>query len=251
MFAGWSAEAQTPEQTQIELMAHGGSTIEIQKTERGLDGGRGQPVRRRITLATEIEIVGPVAGHERLKTNADPTGTKVLGTLNNCAGGKTPWGTVLMAEENFHQYFGGELPADSPEAANYKRYGVTGEAEYPWHRSVDRFDLAKEPNEPNRFGWIVEYDPYDPAAMPKKHTGIGRFKHEGATCLINKDGRLVRVHRRRRALRLSLQIRLEAGPTTRPPAPPTARCWTTARSMSPSSTRTSSPGCRWSMARVR
>ena len=191
MFAGWSAEAQTPEQTQIELMAHGGSTIEIQKTNGAWAVVANSRYGRRITLATEIEIVGPVAGHERLRTSGDATGTKVLGTLNNCAGGKTPWGTVLMAEENFHQYFGGELPADSPEAADYKRYGVTGEAEYPWHRSVDRFDLAKEPNEPNRFGWIVEYDPYDPGAMPKKHTGIGRFKHEGATCLINKDGRLV------------------------------------------------------------
>jgi uncharacterized protein len=191
MFAGWSAEAQTPEQTQIELMAHGGSTIEIQKTNAAWAVVANGQYGRRLTLATEIEIVGPVAGHERLKTSADPAGTKVLGTLNNCAGGKTPWGTVLMAEENFHQYFGGKLPAESPEAANYQRYGVTGEAEYPWHRSVDRFDLAKEPNEPNRFGWVVEYDPYDPAAMPKKHTGIGRFKHEGATCLINRDGRLV------------------------------------------------------------
>jgi secreted PhoX family phosphatase len=191
MFAGWSAEAQTPEQTQIELMAHGGSTIEIQKTNGAWAVVANSRYGRRITLATEIEIVGPVAGHERLRTSGDATGTKVLGTLNNCAGGKTPWGTVLMAEENFHQYFGGKLPADSPEAANYQRYGVTGEAEYPWHRTVDRFDLAKEPNEPNRFGWVVEYDPYDPAVMPKKHTGIGRFKHEGATCLINKDGRLV------------------------------------------------------------
>ena len=110
MFAGWSAEAQTAEQTQIELMAHGGTTIEIQKQGDAWTVVPGSQYARRITLATEIEIVGPAAGHERLKTNADPTGTKVLGTLNNCAGGKTPWGTVLMAEENFHQYFGGELP---------------------------------------------------------------------------------------------------------------------------------------------
>ena len=191
MFAGWSEETQTAEQTQIELMAHGGTTIEIQKANGAWAVVAGSQYGRRITLATEIEIVGPAAGHDRLKTNADPTGTRVLGTLNNCAGGKTPWGTVLMAEENFHQYFGGALPDSSPEAANYKRYGVTGEAEYPWHRTVERFDLAKEPKEPNRFGWIVEYDPYDPAVMPKKHTALGRFKHEGATSLINKDGRLV------------------------------------------------------------
>ncbi len=191
MFAGWSAKAQTAEQTGIELMAHGGTTIEIQRQDGVWAVVPGSPYARRITLATEIEIVGPAAGHDRLKTNADPTGTKVLGTLNNCAGGKTPWGTVLMSEENFHQYFGGKLPASSPEAASYQRYGVKGEAEYPWHRSVDRFDLAKEPNEPNRFGWIVEYDPYDPSVMPRKHTALGRFKHEGATSLINRDGRVV------------------------------------------------------------
>jgi hypothetical protein len=191
MFAGWSAEAQTPEQTQIELMAHGGTTIEIQKRDGIWSVVPDSQYARRITLATEMEIVGPAAGHDRLKTSADPTGTKVLGTLNNCAGGKTPWGTVLMAEENFHQYFGGALPSASPEAASYKRYGVKAEAEYPWHQSVERFDLAKEPNEPNRFGWIVEYDPYDPDSRPKKHTAVGRFKHEGATNLINKDGRLV------------------------------------------------------------
>ncbi len=62
-----------------------------------------------------------------------------------------------MAEENFHGYFSGELPADHKEAANYKRYGVP-EGAYEWANFYDRFDVAKEPNEPNRFGWIVEVD---------------------------------------------------------------------------------------------
>jgi secreted PhoX family phosphatase len=136
-------------------------------------------------------VTGPAAGSDRLKTSADATGTKVIGTLNNCAGGKTPWGTALIAEENFHQYFAGD-PAGSAEATNYSRVGIKGEPEYPWWgKHAARFDVTKEPNEPNRFGWMVEFDPYDPNSIPKKRTALGRFKHEGANATINSDGRVV------------------------------------------------------------
>jgi secreted PhoX family phosphatase len=193
MFPGIGPEdldKQTPEMLNVELAAHGHSVVEIRR-----EGGRWQvvedsPYNRRITaLATEFLVTGPAAGHERLKTKADPTGTKVIGTLNNCAGGETPWGTVLIAEENFHQYFRG---ADAgTEAANYKRMGITPRPAYDWARIHDRFDVAKEPNEPNRFGWMVEFDPYDPNSVPKKRTALGRFKHEAATTIVNGDGRLV------------------------------------------------------------
>ncbi len=174
----------------IEMAAHGGSIVEIRK-----DAGKWQVVRdgklnRRITSTTEMQLTGPAAGHDRLKTNADATGTKVFGTFNNCAGGVTPWGTYIMAEENFHGYFGGELPADHPEAANYKRLGVP-EGTYEWLKFYDRFDVAKEPNEPNRFGWIVEVDVQDPNSVPKKRTALGRFKHEGAESIVAADGRVV------------------------------------------------------------
>ena len=114
----------------------------------------------------------------------------MLGTVNNCAGGVTPWGTYVMAEENIHGYFSGELPAGHKEAANYKRMGVP-EGAYAWAAYYDRFDLAKEPNEANRFGWIVEVDVNDPNSIPKKRTALGRFKHEGAELIVATDGRVV------------------------------------------------------------
>ncbi len=174
----------------IEMAAHGGTVVEIRK-----EGGKWQVVRdgrlnRRITAKTPMEVTGPAAGHDRLKTSADPTGTQVLGTINNCAGGVTPWGTYVMAEENFHGYFQGELPAGHREAANYERYGVP-EGSYQWGNFEPRFDLSKEPNEPNRFGWIVEVDVNDPASKPKKRTALGRFKHEGAESIVARDGRVV------------------------------------------------------------
>jgi secreted PhoX family phosphatase len=184
-----SLAVQTPEQTRVEMMAHNGSVIEVRKENGVWSVVPDSQYARRITLDTEMRVAGPAGGHARLKTNADPTGTKVFGTINNCAGGKTPWGTVLMAEENFHGYFGGELVADSPETENHKRYGVPATS-YAWWRSQDRFDIGKEPNEPNRYGWMVEYDPYDASSLPVKRTALGRFKHEGATSFVNKDGRV-------------------------------------------------------------
>ena len=180
----------TKAQVDIEMAAHGGTIVEIKKVD-----GKFQPVldgklNRRITVETEMQLSGPVAGHDRVKTNADATGRQVFGTVNNCAGGVTPWGTYVMAEENFHGYFGGELPAGHAEAANYKRLGVP-EGAYEWSDHYDRFDLSKEPNEANRFGWIVEVDVNDPASMPKKRTAMGRFKHEGAESIVAKDGRVV------------------------------------------------------------
>ncbi len=180
----------TAELVAIEMAAHGGTVIEIAKTDGKWAAVLDSKYNRRIHLGTEMEVTGPVAGHARLQTAADASGKKVLGTVNNCAGGVTAWGTWLMAEENFNGYFGGELAADSKEANNYKRYGVaTGD--YAWSKFHDRFDVSKEPNEPNRFGWVVEVDPMDPTSVPKKRTALGRMKHEGAESVVNKDGRVV------------------------------------------------------------
>ncbi len=183
----------------IEIAAHGGAVVEIEKVDGKWRTVPGSTYNRRLTGTTEMEITGPAAGGDRLRTSADPTGRKVLGMLNNCAGGVTPWGTWITAEENFHGYFWtDELDADGkvkagvggPEAANFKRYGVPGRW-YEWGKHHARFNVDKEQNEANRFGWIVEIDPLDPSSTPKKRTALGRFKHEGCENIVNRDGRLV------------------------------------------------------------
>ena len=180
----------TKPQAEVELAAHGMSFVEIRKADGRWGVVADSRWNRRLTMNTPMRISGPAAGHARMKTNAEPTGTLVLGTLNNCAGGTTPWGTVLTGEENTNLYFGG-TPEKLPLAAMYARYGITSNPIMAWPRHIDRFDVDKEPNEPHRFGWVVEIDPYDPAAMPVKRTAIGRFKHEGCTHALAKDGRVV------------------------------------------------------------
>jgi len=145
------------------------------------------PWARRITANTRTELAGPAAGHPLLQTAADPKGRTVLGTVNNCASGITPWGTYLTAEENFMDYFSG---SDTP-SAHEKRWGLKAKSPYRWNEFDARFDATKTPNEPNRFGWIVEIDPFNPSSTPQKRTALGRAAHEGATTAVTRDGRAV------------------------------------------------------------
>lgn len=171
--------------------AHGVSVFEIKKTSGGWEVDRSGKLNRRITANTPMQLTGPAAGHDLLKTAADSTGKEVLGTFNNCANGETPWGTYLTCEENFHNYFGTadesyEVPAEQ------KRYGIKpADKRYQWSKFDERFDLAKNPNEPNRHGWVVEIDPMNPEAKPLKRTALGRFKHENAALMIDNSGHVV------------------------------------------------------------
>ncbi|MDY0309027.1 MAG: PhoX family phosphatase [Castellaniella sp.] len=159
------------------------------------------PYNRMIHANTPIHITGPAAGHPLLRTQADPGGTQVLGTFGNCGNGWTPWNTYLTCEENFTDYFGTGRRA--PEQADYpnedyrrhmQRYkggSKASDPEYAWDTHDVRFDWTQEPNEYNRHGWVVEIDPFDPSAAPRKLTALGRFKHENAALTLAQDGRVV------------------------------------------------------------
>ena len=184
-------KAMTADDVKKAQAACGVSVFEIKRDSNGqwsyVQGGQ---YNRRITAYTEMEMTGPAAGHALMKTAADPSGKKVLGTFNNCANGQTPWGTYLTCEENFDGFFSSASTVELSSAQ--KRYGLrTDKDKYQWHKHDARFDLAKNPNEANRFGWVVEIDPMDPTSTPKKRSALGRFKHENAALTLDNSGHAV------------------------------------------------------------
>jgi secreted PhoX family phosphatase len=182
-FAAWSAEKVRKSQN-----AHGLAVIEVAQQGDGSWGMvRPSKFARRVTMETPFEVGGPAAGHPMMRTAADPAGRRVLGTLNNCASGMTPWGTYLSGEENFAFYFA----AGKNLSEHQRRWGLREKGGYRWEEHDERFDATRHPNEPNRFGWVVELDPMDPTSTPVKRTALGRAAHEGAWVAVTKDGRAV------------------------------------------------------------
>ena len=176
---------------QIGHAAHGLTVVELERKNKNQPWSyvKGATLNRRYLNDTAYELTGPAAGSALVKTKADPTGRTILGTLGNCSGGTTPWGTMLSGEENFNGYF--VAPGTSAED---KRYGLTNKpTARQWELDDPRFDTRNPEyaNEANRFGWIVEVDPFDPTSTPKKHSALGRFKHEGANVIVAESGHVV------------------------------------------------------------
>jgi uncharacterized protein len=191
--AGTYREAMSAEQVRAVKAAVGLSVLEVRK-----DGDAGWRVvhdaglNRRVTLDTPVRLSGPCAGHARTRTAADPEGRTVLGALSNCNGGLTPWGTVLSGEEGAMDFFAGDHGAlPDPELVARQGWDEDENDAYGLGRLDARFRLGDEPNEWNRFDWVVELDPFDPSAPPVKRTALGRFTHEGAQCAVAPDGRVV------------------------------------------------------------
>jgi secreted PhoX family phosphatase len=179
----WTAEKVLKSQA-----AHGLSAIEVAQHNGRWQHVRPSPYARRVTAQTPMALHGPAAGHRLMRTAADPSGRRVLGTFNNCALSLTPWGTVLSGEENFDNYFVSQ--ADPPDP-HQERWGIGRRSWSRWHEFDERFDATRHPHEPNRFGWIVELDPQDPSSVPIKRTALGRACHEGGWVGLTRAQRAV------------------------------------------------------------
>lgn len=181
-----------------EVGAHGVSVIEVYKDNGSYSLDLGSPFNRRVTAATEMDLTGPVAGSPMAATAFSPDGTQTRGTCNNCANGYTPWGTYLTCEENWPEYFARwDSDRDAKDEASFGRIGVRNNfpGRYNWSRPTadDPTDMYSRwnasvlgdsaaddyRNVPNTYGYVVEIDPFNPNANPRKRTTMGRFRHEG------------------------------------------------------------------------
>ena len=181
----------TTDDIQKGKAAVGLSILEISENNGRWSMVQDSEYNRRITANTKMEMTGPARGHALLKTDADPEGKTPIGTWSNCGSGRTPWGTYLTCEEHFNRYFASKSPSYQL-TESMKRYGIqTNDRGYNWGKYDERFDISKHPNEPNRFGYVVEVDALDPDSTPKKRSALGRFKHENAAVTVNKTGHVV------------------------------------------------------------
>ncbi|BCW87173.1 hypothetical protein sos41_03000 [Alphaproteobacteria bacterium SO-S41] len=200
MFTGFAdsdaaRDGATAERVAVERASLGFSVIEVKRDNGAWGIVAGSPFARRISAETPIAITGPARGHARMKTAADPAGETVIGTFENCSGGTTPWGTYLTCEENIQNRFACKTAdmdaAYAREVASAESFQVR--TSNTWPKFDARFDMNATPHEFNRFGWVVEIDPYDPQSVPKKRTALGRFRHEAAT-IVAKDGKPVTAY---------------------------------------------------------
>ncbi|UFP93403.1 PhoX family protein [Gloeobacter morelensis] len=159
----------------LVLYDQGGSVVHLRRDSGGTYRVvKGSPYNRRITgmqgfdnPAQQLESDGPAAAVFR--KGPDGLGTRIIGTIGNCAGGLTPWGTILTCEENFQIQVVEAVDAD----------GQTDNARVGFDAfSFPKFAGVHLGLQGNKYGWVVEIDPRRPDAQGVKHTALGRFRHE-------------------------------------------------------------------------
>lgn len=155
----------TKEQVDKEMYEVGGSLIRVRKDKKGKwEVVEGDEHNRRLNGFTKIPFNWPY----RIRG-----GRKAMGTMANCSGGITPWGTILTCEENYDSFYGERnLEDDSLTISPY---------DVGWHQFYE--------NPPEHYGWVVEVNPLTGEA--KKHVALGRCAHECATMYELPDKRLV------------------------------------------------------------
>ena len=203
MFAGYREAARErnaaefvqehPQMVDVMRASVGVSVVEFERVGDRWQFVADSSLNRRITADTPIEFAGPAAHHPWLGGSESEVG-HCLGTFGNCAAGATPWGTYLTAEENTNNFFGNAGQAEwDPllERAN-DRFGMLDEnSTFRWEVADPRFDHAADPTESMKHGWIVEIDPLDPEKPIRKRTALGKFRHEGAETVLNRENRPV------------------------------------------------------------
>ncbi|WP_306367009.1 PhoX family phosphatase [Nocardiopsis sp. CC223A] len=164
--------ADTAERAAKEIASLGATVVRVELSEGRWRMARDE-LNRRITADTPVVFSGPLAGHGALDTGADP-----LGTTGGSAHAVTPWHTYLTGEDTFADAFGTRDSSWRPRPV-HEDHGLTADSARGWHRHLPRFDLARTPGEADRFGWVVEIDPFDPQGPPAKRTALGRLGHTG------------------------------------------------------------------------
>ncbi|WP_408098726.1 PhoX family protein [Peredibacter sp. HCB2-198] len=154
-------DARTKANIDREKTEVGGSLLEVKKVDGQWTVINNSPYNRRLDANTKI----PFAAGAKVKGAAIATGT-----MGNCAGGKTPWGTFLTCEENYDMFWG-----------ERHRDGKTTESWLGWEKFY--------PMPPEHYGWVVEIEPLTGKA--KKHTSMGRCAHECAAVTKAKNGKIV------------------------------------------------------------
>lgn len=200
-----AGEKRPAEEVRKEINAHGVAVMHIKKGGSNWEIVKNSKYNRRFTSATPMNLAGPVAKTDWVKTAFSKDGSQIRGTNNNCGNGTTPWGTYITAEENWAACFlntGASLPESQ------KRVGIATKAgRYLWETAAGdatekdgefaRFNITETGatalddyrNEVNGFGYLVEIDPYDPSSVATKRTAMGRFAHEGAAYSLPEAGK--------------------------------------------------------------
>jgi secreted PhoX family phosphatase len=145
----------------LERLEVGGSLLEVKKQNGEWKVVKDSKYNRRISANTPI----PFAAGAKVQGK-----DVAIGTMGNCAGGKTPWGTILTCEENYDMFWGDRL-----------RNGKIKESWLKWEKYYN--------HPPEHYGWVVEVNPLTGEA--KKHTSLGRCAHECAAVTRAKNGKIV------------------------------------------------------------